>query len=92
MNPWTPAHEDFRQTVRRFVEREIAPYVNDWEEHAEDGAYFPRELYRQAADIGLLATIVVVQVAVWLEGLLAAVTGCGPAAPTAGLCLVESLA
>ena len=23
MSPWTPAHADFRQTVRRFVEREI---------------------------------------------------------------------
>ncbi len=55
MNPWTPAHEDFRQTVRRFVEREIQPYVNDWDEHAEQGSYFPRELYRKAADIGLLA-------------------------------------
>jgi len=55
MTPWTSAHEDFRQTVRRFVEREILPHVNDWDEHAEAGAYFPRELYRQAADIGLLA-------------------------------------
>ena len=55
MNPWTPAHADFRQTVRRFVEREIQPYVSDWDEHAESGAYFPRELYRQAADLGLLA-------------------------------------
>lgn len=55
MSPWTPAHEDFRQTVRRFVAREILPHVNDWDEQAEQGHYFPRELYRQAADIGLLA-------------------------------------
>jgi hypothetical protein len=45
-----------------------------------------------AASAGLLATIIVVQVTVWLEGVLAAITGCGPAAPTAGLCLIESLA
>ncbi len=55
MSCWTPGHEDFRQTVRRFVEREILPNVNDWEEQSEAGQFFPRELYRQAADIGLLA-------------------------------------
>ncbi|MGI9125006.1 MAG: PE-PPE domain-containing protein, partial [Mycobacterium sp.] len=44
-----------------------------------------------AADVGMLATITVVQVAVWLEGLFAAVTGCGPAAPTAGLCVIPGV-
>lgn len=43
-----------------------------------------------AADIGFAATIGVVQVTVWLEGILAALTGCGPAAPQAGLCLVPA--
>ncbi|HLA35949.1 MAG TPA: acyl-CoA dehydrogenase family protein [Rhodocyclaceae bacterium] len=47
---YTPAHEDFRQAVRRFVAQEIEPYVAAWDE-AET---FPRELYRQAAAIGLL--------------------------------------
>ena len=55
MSCWTPEHDDFRQTVRRFVEREILPNVNDWEEQSEAGQFFPRALYRQAADIGLLA-------------------------------------
>jgi acyl-CoA dehydrogenase len=55
MSPYTAAHEDFRATVRQFVEREIAPHVNDWDEAAERGEYFPRELYKKAADIGLLA-------------------------------------
>jgi acyl-CoA dehydrogenase len=55
MNPYTAAHEDFRATVRQFDEREIAPHVNDWDEAAERGEYFPRELYKKAADIGLLA-------------------------------------
>jgi hypothetical protein len=44
-----------------------------------------------AADVGMLATIIVVQVAVWLEGILAAITGCGPAAPTAGLCILPNV-
>ena len=37
-------------TVRRFALQEIAPHVAQWDE-AES---FPRELYRRAADIGLL--------------------------------------
>lgn len=47
---YTPEHEVFRATVRRFVEREISPHVNDWD---EAGA-FPRELYEKAGEIGLL--------------------------------------
>ncbi len=50
-SPWyTEEHEAFRQQLRRFVEREIAPYVDEWDEAGE----FPRELYRKAAQIGLL--------------------------------------
>jgi len=55
MSPYTAAHEDFRATVRQFVEREIAPHVNEWDEAAERGEYFPRSLYKKAADLGLLA-------------------------------------
>ncbi len=44
------SHEAFRATVRRFVEQEIAPFVDEWDE-AEG---FPRELYRKAAAVGLL--------------------------------------
>lgn len=43
-------HEAFRDGVRRFVEREIAPNVAAWDE-AET---FPRALYRRAAELGLL--------------------------------------
>lgn len=46
----TPEQSDFRASVRRWVEAEIAPYVNAWD---EAGA-FPRALYRRAADLGLL--------------------------------------
>ncbi|HPG77335.1 MAG TPA: acyl-CoA dehydrogenase family protein [Piscinibacter sp.] len=48
--PFAPEHETFRDSVRTFVEREIAPHVNAWDE-AES---FPRSLYRRAAEMGLL--------------------------------------
>ncbi|PCE28007.1 acyl-CoA dehydrogenase [Paraburkholderia acidicola] len=47
---YTPEHIELQDTVRRFVAKEISPFVNDWDEAGE----FPRELYRKAADIGLL--------------------------------------
>jgi acyl-CoA dehydrogenase len=47
---FSPEHEAFRRTMRDWVAREIAPNVNAWDE-AET---FPRALYRQAAEIGLL--------------------------------------
>lgn len=43
-------HEALRATVRRFVEQELQPHLNDWEETGT----FPRELYRQAGALGLL--------------------------------------
>jgi len=46
----TQEQRAFRDTLRSFVAREIAPHVNEWDE-AEG---FPRELYRKAAAIGLL--------------------------------------
>ncbi|MFN7927725.1 MAG: acyl-CoA dehydrogenase family protein [Blastocatellia bacterium] len=47
---YSPEHEQFRQTVHQFVAREITPFINEWDEAEE----FPRGLYRQAANIGLL--------------------------------------
>ncbi|MCB1533497.1 MAG: acyl-CoA dehydrogenase family protein [Rhodoblastus sp.] len=44
------SHEAFRDTVRRFVEREISPFVDEWDE----AGGFPRELYKKAADVGIL--------------------------------------
>jgi acyl-CoA dehydrogenase len=44
-----PEHAAFRATVRSFVEREIAPFVAEWDE----AQTFPRELYARAAAIGL---------------------------------------
>ncbi|MBI2377248.1 MAG: acyl-CoA dehydrogenase family protein [Deltaproteobacteria bacterium] len=44
-------HEAFRRTIARFVDEEIAPHANAWDEAGE----FPRELYKKAASTGLLA-------------------------------------
>jgi acyl-CoA dehydrogenase len=43
-------HNLVRQTVRRFVEREIKPFVDEWEEQGE----FPIELYHKAGETGIL--------------------------------------
>jgi acyl-CoA dehydrogenase len=40
----------FRDTLRRFVDRELAPHIDVWEEAGE----FPRELYQRAGELGLL--------------------------------------
>ncbi|WP_053157499.1 acyl-CoA dehydrogenase family protein [Pseudomonas sp. P1.8] len=45
-----PSHQRVRDSVRRFVEREILPDIDQWEE-AEG---FPRELYLKAGAAGIL--------------------------------------
>lgn len=47
---YTDGHEAWRATVRRFVDEEIIPNANEWDE-AES---FPLELYRKASEVGLL--------------------------------------
>ena len=47
---YTEEHEAFRDTMRRFVEKEIEPNTAAWDEAEE----FPRELYKKAAEVGLL--------------------------------------
>jgi len=43
-------HEAWRRALRSFVDKEISPFVEEWEE----AGTFPRGLYKKAADIGLL--------------------------------------
>ena len=43
-------HEAFRDMLRRFVSTEITPFANEWDE----AGTFPRELYKKAAELGLL--------------------------------------
>ena len=47
----TEEHEAFRETMRRFVAREIAPHAATWDEAGE----FPRGMYCKAAQAGLFA-------------------------------------
>jgi acyl-CoA dehydrogenase len=47
---FTEEHNILRDSVRRFVEREIKPHVEEWEEKE----IFPRELYKKAGDAGYL--------------------------------------
>jgi len=46
----TEEMEMLRETVRKFGQREIAPYIDDWDRRA----FVPRELSRKMAELGLL--------------------------------------
>jgi len=52
LNPvyYGPEHLALRETLRRFVAKEITPHAAEWDE----AGTFPRDLYRRAADVGLL--------------------------------------
>ena len=43
-------HEAFRAQLRRFVDKEVAPHIDQWEGAGE----LPRELHRKAAEAGVL--------------------------------------
>jgi len=47
---FTEEHQIFRTSVRKFVEKEIAPHIDRW----EDEESFPVELYRKCAAEGFL--------------------------------------
>ncbi|MEJ0024702.1 MAG: acyl-CoA dehydrogenase family protein [Rhizomicrobium sp.] len=49
---YTSAHEDFRATVRRFLEKECAPHREAWQAAGRT----PRELWRKAGEAGILCT------------------------------------
>lgn len=44
------AHALVRKSVKEFVDKEIKPFIDEWEEAGE----FPRELYNKAADVDIL--------------------------------------
>ncbi|MFI2809758.1 MULTISPECIES: acyl-CoA dehydrogenase family protein [Microbulbifer] len=46
----TDEHHQWREQLRRFVDREIAPFVSQWDEEGQ----LPQELWPKAADVGLL--------------------------------------
>jgi alkylation response protein AidB-like acyl-CoA dehydrogenase len=47
---YTPEHEQFRQAVRRFMQKEVTPFYDQWE---KDGCV-SREVWRKAGAQGLL--------------------------------------
>ncbi|WP_210483578.1 acyl-CoA dehydrogenase family protein [Microvirga antarctica] len=47
---FTSAHEDFRSAVRRFIERDITPRVNDW----DDAGIVSRDVWRAIGQMGML--------------------------------------
>ena len=51
---FSPEHEQFREQVRRFCEREIKPHYRDWEK----AGHSPREFWRKAGTHGLLCTTI----------------------------------
>ena len=47
---FTPDHEAFRDSFRRFMDKEIAPFHEDWEAHG----YVDRALWNKAGENGFL--------------------------------------
>ena len=48
--PFTEEHEELRQSIRRFVENELKPHANQW----EDERWFPNEVFTKLAANGFL--------------------------------------
>jgi len=46
----TPEHEELRASVRRFVDAEVRPHVDDWER----AGHFPDALFRRCGELGFL--------------------------------------
>lgn len=47
---FTEEHEELRKTIRKFVNKEVAPFVEEWEE----AGIFPLELLKRMGDLGFL--------------------------------------
>ena len=47
---FTEEHEIFREQVRNFVNKEIVPHIDQWEEEG----LFPKSLYRRMGELGFL--------------------------------------
>lgn len=44
------SHHEWRRQLRKFIDKEIAPFVDEWDEAGR----FPRELHQKASEFGLL--------------------------------------
>jgi acyl-CoA dehydrogenase len=84
--PFTEEHEEFRRTVRRFVENELLPHSAEW----EDAHWFPSQVFGLLAEHGYIGLKFppeyggdgdLVADAVWVEEL----ARCGSGGLSAGL-------
>jgi alkylation response protein AidB-like acyl-CoA dehydrogenase len=50
MPPFKQEHEDLRESIRRFVLKELRPHVQQW----EDDEWFPNEVFHKMAAVGFL--------------------------------------
>ncbi|HTX31320.1 MAG TPA: acyl-CoA dehydrogenase family protein [Solirubrobacteraceae bacterium] len=48
--PFTEEHEQFREAVRRFVERELLPHSPDW----EAARWFPNDVFTRLGELGYI--------------------------------------
>jgi acyl-CoA dehydrogenase len=48
--PFTEEHEQFREAVRRFIEKELYPHASEWEE----ARWFPNDVFTRMAELGYL--------------------------------------
>jgi len=48
---FTPEHEELKRTIERFVEQELNPHVDEWE---EAGIFPAHEVFRKLGELGLL--------------------------------------
>jgi acyl-CoA dehydrogenase len=48
--PFTEEHQEFRRAVRRFVETELYPHADEWEE----AKFFPNSVFNRLAELGYL--------------------------------------
>ncbi len=48
--PFTAEHEELRESIRRFVAKELRPHAMEW----EDAEWFPNEVFGKLAEVGFL--------------------------------------
>ena len=48
---WTDEHKSIRETAAKFVDNEINPNVDQWE---DDGIFPAHELFKKLGDLGML--------------------------------------
>ena len=47
---YTQEHDELRDAVRRFVDKELRPHVDEW----EDAGFFPDDVFRRCGELGFL--------------------------------------